>query len=73
LNGRPQSLPKTPDSSLAVLPEAGQVTSTALARIDLNGAFAYPSQLSLPSCCDGRLNSPNMPLNPIASLWRNID
>jgi hypothetical protein len=40
LNGRPQSLPKTPDSSLAVLPEVGQVTSTVLAHIDLNGAFA---------------------------------
>jgi len=40
LNDRPQSLPKTPDSSLAVLPEVGQVTSTVLAHIDLNGAFA---------------------------------
>jgi hypothetical protein len=39
LNGPLQSLPKIADSSLAVLPEAGRVTSTVLARIDLNGAF----------------------------------
>jgi hypothetical protein len=35
-----QSLPKTADSSPAVLPEADPVTATVLARIDLNGAFA---------------------------------
>jgi hypothetical protein len=40
LNGRPQSLSKTADSSLVALQEADRVTSTALARIDLNGAFA---------------------------------
>jgi hypothetical protein len=39
LNGRPQSLPKTADSSPAVLPEADRATATVLARIDLNGAF----------------------------------
>jgi hypothetical protein len=39
LNGQPQSLAKTADSSLVVLPEADRVTSTALARIDLNDAF----------------------------------
>jgi len=39
LNGLPQSIPKTADSSPAVLPEAGLVIATVLARIDLNGAF----------------------------------
>jgi hypothetical protein len=39
LNGLPQSLPKIPDSSPAVLPEVGLVTAMVLARIDLNGAF----------------------------------
>jgi hypothetical protein len=33
-------MPKTADSSPVVLPEAGPVTATVLARIDLNGAFA---------------------------------
>jgi hypothetical protein len=73
LNGPPQSLAKTADSSLTVLPEAGLVTSTALARIDRNGAFAYPSQLSLSSCCDGRLNSPNTLLSPTGGPWLNIN
>jgi hypothetical protein len=42
LNGLPQSIPKTADSSPAVLPEAGPAiatVATVLARIDLNGAF----------------------------------
>jgi hypothetical protein len=39
LNGLLQSLSKTADSSPAVLPQAGPVTATVLARIDLNGAF----------------------------------
>jgi len=33
-------MPKTADSSPAVLPEVGPATTTVLARIDLNGAFA---------------------------------
>jgi len=39
LNGLPQSMPKTADSSPAALPEAGPATAIVLARIDLNGAF----------------------------------
>jgi hypothetical protein len=39
LNGLPQSIPKTADSSPAVLPAAGPAIATVLARIDLNGAF----------------------------------
>jgi len=39
LNGLPQSLPKTADSSPAALPEADLATAMVLARIDLNGAF----------------------------------
>jgi hypothetical protein len=39
LNHPPQSLPKTADSSPAVLSQAAPVTATVLARIDLNGAF----------------------------------
>jgi len=34
-----QSMPKTADSSLAVLPQAGPATATEIAHIDLNGAF----------------------------------
>jgi hypothetical protein len=45
LNRPPQSLPKAADSSPAVLSEADPVRATVLARIDLNGAFALPSQL----------------------------
>jgi len=33
-------MPRTADSSPAVLPEVGPATATVLARIDLNGAFA---------------------------------
>jgi hypothetical protein len=40
LNRPPQSMPKTADSSPAVLPKAGPATATVRARIDLNGAFA---------------------------------
>jgi hypothetical protein len=40
LTGLLQSLPKTADSSLAVLPEAGPANATVLARTDRNGAFA---------------------------------
>jgi transposase-like protein len=58
--GLPQSLPKTADSSPAVLPEAGPVTATVLARIGLNGAFEQSSQFPLSRCCDDRLNSPNI-------------
>jgi hypothetical protein len=39
LNGPPQSLSKTADSSPAVLPKAGPATAIVLAHIDLNGAF----------------------------------
>jgi hypothetical protein len=39
LNGLPQSMPKTADSSPALLSEAGPAIATVLARIDLNGAF----------------------------------
>jgi hypothetical protein len=39
LNGLLQSLPKTADSSPAVLPQATPVNATGIARIDLNGAF----------------------------------
>jgi len=35
----PQSMPKTADSSPALLPQAGPATATVLAHIDLNGAF----------------------------------
>jgi hypothetical protein len=39
LNGLPQSMPKTADSSPIVLPEAGPATATVLARTNPNGAF----------------------------------
>jgi hypothetical protein len=39
LNGLLQSLPKTADSSPAVLPQAAPVRATGLAHIDLNDAF----------------------------------
>jgi len=39
LNGLPQSMPKTADSALVVLPEAGPATATVLVCIDPNGVF----------------------------------
>jgi hypothetical protein len=39
LNGLPQSMPKTADSSSVVLPEADPATATLLAQIGPNGAF----------------------------------
>jgi hypothetical protein len=38
LNGLAQSMPKSADSSLVVLPQAGPATATVLTHIYLNGA-----------------------------------